>query len=101
MKKFFLVAVMGALLFVGLTSMVSMDPPDNTTCNEQCEFFVDIGLFSGQGACMAPCNVCLNPSENITSNFAVCICLQIKDIEGFEAAGFKNMGDCVNTLKGI
>ena len=48
---------MSLLFFVGLTSMVNMDPPYNATdCNSDCEFLVGIGLFDTQGECRSACN---------------------------------------------
>ena len=98
MKKFILTAALSAMFFIGLTSMVSQDPPENTTCQSQCEVLVDAGVFSGQGVCMSACNTCLNPSASDTS-IAVCVCRQIGDIVGLESEGFRNFGECVRFFK--
>jgi len=100
MKKFLLTAAMGALFFVGLTSMVSSSADPYPNCQEDCAFLVGIGIFPSHGACMSTCHACTEPFGGATD--AVCVCKFIKDVYGgFQANGFKNMGDCVTTLKGI
>lgn len=97
-KRLFLLSA-AALFFVGLSSMVMMDPPDNAQeCKEICAELIADGIFSGQGACQSACNTCLNPSES-DANSAVCICHQIRDIVGLEEFGFKNFGECVKAFK--
>ena len=56
------VVAMAVLFFVGLTSMTQKATP-NYPCKEVCAYFVSIGLFSGQGACMSACNVCTNKGQ--------------------------------------
>lgn len=97
MKKFILVAAMGALFFIGLTSMINMSPPENTTCKDQCSVLVSLGIFQTQGKCMSACNTCLNKSENATQQ-AVCFCKVIDAIDGLENYGL-NFGQCVTLIK--
>ena len=91
---------MAMFLFVGLTSMISADPPNNTTCNDQCALLVAEGIFSSQGVCLSACNTCLNPSSSAGSS-AVCLCHQYDDIIGFENTPWNNMGQCVNFWKDV
>ena len=100
-KKVVLTSAMGLLFFVGLTSMISMDPPYNAAnCTTDCSAFVEAGIFSSHGVCMSACNTCTNPSSS-AATVGVCICTQLNDGPGFELFGFNNMGDCVTTLKAL
>lgn len=100
-KKVILTTAMSLLFFVGLTSMISMDPPYNaTSCQADCDVLVEVGLFADQGSCRSACSTCTNPSSSVGS-FAVCNCKLTDAIVGLEAAGYNNMGDCVNTIKNL
>jgi len=101
MKQSILLAAMGVLFFIGLTSMALTPPPYNATqCQEDCELFVDLGIFSGQGACMSACATCTNPSSGAGS-VAACNCHILEDTQGLEAFGFSNFGQCVNFVKDL
>ena len=102
MKQSILLAAMGVLFFIGLTSMALSPPPYNATqCQEDCELFVDLGIFSSQGVCISACNTCTNPSSSAGS-VAVCICHQLDDSPGaFEFYGLNNFGECVNFVKDL
>ncbi len=99
MKKFILTAAMGALFFVGLTSMISLNSAQEPYpgCQDDCAFLVGIGLFPSQGACMSACHTCTNPGQG--ANRAVCLCKLIDAEEGLENLGL-NFGQCVNLVKG-
>ncbi len=90
MKKTILLAAMSVLFIVGLTSMVNMDPPPNTNCNEICDYFEGFGLSHGE--CMSTCNTCLNPGNG---NDAVCFCNFLDAIGILEEAEL-NFGQCVS-----
>lgn len=62
MKKLLLTSAMAVLFFVGLTSMTQKATP-NFPCKEVCAFYVSIGIFSGQGACMSACQTCTNKGQ--------------------------------------
>lgn len=100
MKKNLFAAIMSCLLFIGLTSMVSLSPPVTNQCSEDCAFLESIGLFpQNHGACMSACNTC---TSNGKAHHAVCFCKITKDVlGGLEANGFENMGQCVTTLNNI
>lgn len=101
MKKSILLATMSLLFFVGLTSMVSTNPPLNSTCKAQCEVFVAEGMFSSNGTCMGACNTCLSPSSN-TTTWNLCMCKLMKNEPGgLESFGFSNLGQCVSFLKSL
>ena len=93
MKKFFFVAFMGAILFFSLTSMMNMDPPANSQCQEICLELGDLGLNHGQ--CVSFCNSCLNNGNT----GPVCICNEIDYLDLLEEFGFKNFGQCVKFVR--
>lgn len=97
MKKFVLSAFMGALLLVGLTSMINTSQEPYPYCQEDCEFLVGIGLFSSHGACMSACHTCTNSGKG--ANSAVCLCKIVDAEVGLENLGV-NFGQCVNIVKG-
>lgn len=97
MKKNLILGLFSLFLFVGLTSMAMMDPPENTTCSEQCAELVADGVFSSNGACMSACNTCLNPGKSV-AKIAVCFCHQFEDFGILDEEGL-NFGQCVNILK--
>lgn len=100
MKKFLLTAAMGVMFFIGLTSMATMNSADPyPDCQEDCAFLVGIGAYPTHGACMSACHTCTSPANNVTPNYAVCICKIIQAEFGLQNAGFKNFGECVTTLK--
>lgn len=99
MKKFLLTAAMGVLFFIGLSSMASSAADPYPNCQEDCAFLVEFGVFPSHGACMSACHTCTEPGGETT--YAVCLCKFVRDVYGgFEANGFKNMGECVTTVKG-
>lgn len=99
MKKSILMFFMGALFFVGLTSMVEMEPPLNSEiCDEVCEFWVGVGVSQTWGSCMAWCNTCANKSQNVKIDAAHCFCKDLKDQGILKAAGV-SFGECLQTFK--
>ena len=97
MKKTILLAAMSMLFIVGLTSMVSMDPPPNSNCNEFCDVFG--GFFDSHGDCISLCATCANPGQGGGVE-AVCICNILDELFGLENIGIKNFGQCVKAVKG-
>ena len=116
MKKVILSTFMAMFLFVGLTSMLSADPPSNAVnCQTDCSFLVNAGIFNSQGDCMSACNTCLSPSGgtysgpgtatgNIQVNHIVCECKILKNANvpgnpSWAELGISNMGDCIALLQ--
>ena len=104
MRKFLMTAIMSCLLFVGLTSMISMsqaaDPYPN--CQGDCDFLTGLGVFPSQGSCMSTCHTCTSVSAPGSATNAVCTCKFIKDVfGGLEQNGFKNFGQCVTVVSQI
>lgn len=97
MKKFLLIAAMGALFFIGLTAMTNSNAEPYPYCQEDCEFLVGVGLFATHGACMSACHTCTNPGQG--ANSAVCYCKLLKAGGVLDDAGV-NFGQCVNIIKG-
>ncbi len=97
MKKLMMTAVMGVLFLVGLTSMISTPPPPPFDCNSACTELVGAGLFPTAGACQSACRTCTNPSNG---NYAVCICKNVGAFEDDPLLGEKNMGQCLQLVKG-
>ena len=82
------------------------EPPYNAKqCNEDCELFVEIGLFQDQGECRHACNSCtVGYKQNGAANaatFANCQCNLIESFLGLETAGFSSHGDCVQFFKDL
>ena len=82
---------MGTLFIIGLTTTVnSSEPPINSSlCKSLCPTFVEFGFFESIGACMSPCNVCLNQGGG-KYGFAVCFC---KNVQA------ENPGQCIQEVK--
>ena len=97
MKKFLLTAAMGALFFIGLTSMVNMNSQPYPYCQEDCAYYVGMGLFPTQGACMSACHTCTNNGQG--ANRVVCFCKIIDAEIGLGNLGV-NFGQCVTIVKG-
>jgi len=102
MKKNFILGLFGLFLFIGLSSMITMDPPDNAVvCNSDCEILVEAGVFDSFGTCRNACSVCTNPpySNGVVAN---CYCKAAEALFGEdEHWGFKNHGKCVNYIKSL
>lgn len=97
MKKFILTAAMGALFFVGLTSMVSSQADAKANnCQESCAYMIGAGLFSSQGACMSACNTCSQPSN--MASYPACLCKILEEQGQLEPLGW-NFGQCVTVVK--
>lgn len=73
MKKKLFYYTMIVFFSIGLFSMMSLTPTDNTSCNRQCNALVGAGYFSSHGSCMSACNICINKAENPAQS-AVCLC---------------------------
>lgn len=97
MRKILLTSLMGALLFVGLATLVAKAADPYPDCQSDCAFLVSIGFFKTKGACMSACHACTQPGGGATP--AVCLCKLIDAQEGLETYGL-NFGQCVKIVKG-
>ena len=95
MKKVILSSLIAMFLFVGLTSMISADPPYNASqCQTDCATWApEVYGFETQGECMSACNTCTNNSNSAGSS-AVCTCNLIDAVVGLDNLGL-NFGQCV------
>jgi len=97
MKTNILSIVMGCLLIVGLTSMISLNPTAKAyDCATDCEFITaELGISWGQ--CMSFCRTCTNEGQG-KGVAAVCECNFYEAIGVLEEEGI-NFGQCVKLLK--
>ena len=81
-------------VMLGTVAVSQADPPNNSTCNAQCEFLGDLGLNHGE--CMSFCTSCTN-NGNTAAN---CNCNFLDFLGGIGPGEiFNNFGQCIKALK--